>query len=54
MMRACHEHVGDLYDRQGKKDQARPAWQKALFFSTQVEQSARLSSKVSGDTRKQQ
>jgi len=46
------EHLGDLYDRQGKKEMARTTWQKALFFSTDAKQSDRLRSKASPDQKK--
>jgi TonB family protein len=41
------EHLGDVYDRLGKKEMARSTWQKALFFSTDAKQSERLRSKAS-------
>lgn len=41
------EHLGDVYDRLGKKEMARTTWQKALFFSTDGKQSERLRSKAS-------
>jgi len=41
------EHLGDVYDRLGKKELARTTWQKALFFSTDAKQSERLRSKAS-------
>ena len=41
------EHLGDVYDRLGKKEMARTTWQKALFFSTDAKQSERLRSKAS-------
>lgn len=49
---AVHEHVGDLYQKRGKSDEARAAWQKALSYSTSAEQSTRIRSKLSGDPKK--
>jgi TonB family protein len=46
------EHLGDVYDRLGKKEMARTTWQKALFFSTDAKQSERLRSKASPDQKK--
>jgi predicted negative regulator of RcsB-dependent stress response len=47
-----HEHLGDVYDRMGKPEQARASWAKALFFSTSPAQSTRIRSKMSGDSKK--
>jgi tetratricopeptide (TPR) repeat protein len=43
-----HEHLGDLYHRQGKTELARAAWQKALSLSLEVDKTARLKAKLSG------
>ncbi|HEY0379287.1 MAG TPA: tetratricopeptide repeat protein [Pyrinomonadaceae bacterium] len=42
------EHLGDLYQKRGKNEQARAAWQKALSLATGVENSARLRAKLDG------
>jgi predicted negative regulator of RcsB-dependent stress response len=47
-----HEHLGDVYDRQGKPEKARAEWAKALFFSTSADKSAKIRSKMSGDQKK--
>jgi len=47
-----HEHLGDINDRQGKAEQARASWAKALFYSTSAEVSARLRVKMSRDSKK--
>jgi tetratricopeptide (TPR) repeat protein len=41
-----HEHLGDLYSRQGKMELARAAWQKALSLSLEVDKTARLKAKL--------
>ncbi|MFN2595692.1 MAG: tetratricopeptide repeat protein [Pyrinomonadaceae bacterium] len=46
------EHLGDLYERRGKREEARAAWRKALSFSTEAGETARLKSKINGDTRR--
>ncbi len=40
------EHLGDLYQKQGKADQARAAWQKALTLSVEAGQTIRLKTKL--------
>ena len=42
------EHLGDLYHHQGKVEQARAAWQKALSLSLEVDKTARLKAKLDG------
>lgn len=42
------EHLGDLYQRQGKMELARAAWQKALSLSLEVDKTARLKAKLNG------
>jgi len=46
------EHLGDLYQRRSRTEQANDAWQRALSVSVEPEQTARLKSKLSGDQRK--
>ena len=46
------EHLGDLYQRQGKSDQARAAWQKALSLSVEADEIARIKAKLGGETKK--
>ena len=46
------EHLGDVYERQGKVEQARATWTKALLVSGSTEQSTRIRSKMSGDSKK--
>ena len=45
------EHLGDVYQKQGKTAEARAAWQKALNFSTEAEEIARIKSKLGGRAR---
>jgi len=40
------EHLGDLYERQGKNTLARTAWQKALTLSVEPADKARLTAKL--------
>jgi Tfp pilus assembly protein PilF len=47
---AIHEHLGDLYQRQGKLELARTAWQKALSLVNEPTDTARLKAKLSGKT----
>lgn len=47
-----HEHLGDVYDRMAKPEQARAAWTKALSLSTSTAQSTRIKAKLSGDVKK--
>ncbi len=49
---AIHEHLGDLYQRRGKPEQARVAWQKALALSAEAGDTSRLKAKLSGKTSK--
>jgi Tfp pilus assembly protein PilF len=44
------DHLGDLYQRQGKIEQARAAWQKALALSTEAAEVARITAKLKGRT----
>lgn len=40
------EHLGDLYQKLGKSEQARAAWQRALTLSTEAEETARIKAKL--------
>ena len=42
------EHLGDLYQRQGKTELARAAWQKALSLSLEGDKTVRLKAKLNG------
>ncbi len=44
------EHLGDLYDKRYKKDLAVKAWQKALEFTSDADETARLKAKINGIT----
>lgn len=44
------EHLGDLYERQGKNSLARAAWQKALTLAIEPADTARLTTKLKGKT----
>ena len=46
------EHLGDLYQRRNKTQEARAAWQKALSLSSEAEQMTRLKSRLAGTTKK--
>lgn len=41
-----HEHLGDLYDKQGRFDLAKNAWQKALALTADSESALRIKSKI--------
>jgi tetratricopeptide (TPR) repeat protein len=43
-----HSHLGDLYQRRGKPEQARAAWQKALALAVEVDEIARIKAKLNG------
>jgi tetratricopeptide (TPR) repeat protein len=43
-----NEHLGDLYSKQGKHEQARVAWQKALTLAAGPQDTARLKGKIAG------
>ena len=47
-----NEHLGDLYQRKHKPEEARAAWRKALSLSLEAEQTTRLKSKLAGATKK--
>jgi tetratricopeptide (TPR) repeat protein len=47
---AIHEHLGDLYQRRGKPELARTAWQKALSLVVVASDTARIKAKLSGKT----
>ncbi|HEX8707700.1 MAG TPA: tetratricopeptide repeat protein [Pyrinomonadaceae bacterium] len=42
------EHLGDVYQRRGKPDLARAAWQRALSRSVQPDETARIKAKLNG------
>ena len=44
------EHLGDVYHRLGKANDARSAWQRALALTSRAEEGTRLKSKLSGIT----
>jgi TonB family protein len=46
------EHLGDLYQRRNKTQEARAAWQKGLSLSSDATQLARLKSKLAVTTKK--
>jgi len=46
------EHLGDLYQRRNKTQEARAAWQKGLSLSSDVTQMARLRLKLAGTLKK--
>lgn len=48
---AIQEHLGDLFQRRGKTDQARAAWQRALTLSVEAGEIARLKAKIGGGSR---
>lgn len=41
-----HEHIGDVYQKQGKTGQARTAWERALMLSSDAVEIARLKGKL--------
>lgn len=41
-----HNHLGDIYQRRGKTEQARIAWQKALALAVEVDEIARIKAKL--------
>ena len=47
-----HDHLGDLYQRRGKPEQARAAWQKALALAVEVDEITRIKAKLNGPTSK--
>jgi predicted negative regulator of RcsB-dependent stress response len=49
---AVIEHLGDLYEKQGRKEEARAEWQKALSLSPGDEQAKRLRAKLDGGSKK--
>jgi predicted Zn-dependent protease len=44
------EHLGDVYQRLGKTNDARSAWQRALALTSRAEEGTRLKSKLNGNT----
>lgn len=52
---AIYEHVGDLYEKQGRHDSATEMWQKAVSMKPSADMAARLKTKLNaGDQPKQQ
>lgn len=47
---AIQEHLGDLYQRRGKPELARAAWEKALSLVVEAADTARIKAKLSGKT----
>ncbi len=45
------EHLGDVYQQQGKTKEARAAWEKALKLLSEGEQAARIRTKLGGNSR---
>lgn len=43
-----HEHLGDLYQRRGKSEQALSAWRKALSLSIAAAETSRIKAKLNG------
>lgn len=43
---AVHEHLGDLYLKQGNNEMARSYWQRALQLSTDTDRSTRIRAKI--------
>ena len=50
---AIQEHLGDLYQREGKVAEASAAWQKALSLEPAAEQTSRLKAKLAAEEKKQ-
>lgn len=46
-----HEHLGDVYQKQGKTGEARLSWQKALKLLGEGEQAVRIRGKLSGNSK---
>ncbi|HKR01012.1 MAG TPA: tetratricopeptide repeat protein [Pyrinomonadaceae bacterium] len=49
---AIQEHLGDLYQRRGKTEMARTAWQRALSLAVETQDTARIKAKLSGQPQK--
>jgi predicted negative regulator of RcsB-dependent stress response len=43
-----YEHLGDIYAKQGRRDQATGVWQKALTLTRNESDASRLKAKLSG------
>jgi TonB family protein len=50
---AIYEHLGDIYEKQGKRELAIGAWQKALALAKDAKDSSRLKAKLSGEPPKE-
>jgi len=44
-----YEHLGDVYQKQGKDELAKAAWQKALLLSANSEAALRIKAKIAGN-----
>ncbi len=44
-----HEHLGDVYQKQGKVDLAKTAWQKALEFASDTDEINRIKAKLTNN-----
>jgi Tfp pilus assembly protein PilF len=47
-----HEHLGDVYQKQGKLDLAKSAWQKALEFASDTDEINRIKAKLTNNASK--
>jgi len=47
-----HEHLGDVYQKQGKLDTAKLAWQKALEFASDTDDISRIKTKLTNKVSK--
>ena len=43
------EHLGEVYQKQGRPELAKEAWEKALSLAKDPDQTARLKSKLGGE-----
>jgi predicted negative regulator of RcsB-dependent stress response len=48
-----YDHLGDVYEKQGKKELAADSWQKALSMTSDVNEANKLKAKLKGETQKQ-
>ncbi|HEY7543839.1 MAG TPA: tetratricopeptide repeat protein, partial [Blastocatellia bacterium] len=46
------EHLGDVYQKQGKIEKAKSVWEKALSHTSDTEQAARIKEKLGGEKKK--
>ena len=47
-----NEHLGDLYQKRNKPEEARAAWEKALTLAIKPDQTTRLKAKLAGNPKK--